>query len=208
MKTEEYTFVDKSKWERGEWDKEPDKIQFEDPETKLPCLIVRGPSGALCGYVGVSEGHPFFGLDYSSCSLKEAKPRGQTEGDDVWSLSGKTQKKSEWMIERQRKQIICSENGWCSHTPESMLEVHGGITFSDFCQERADNHGICHNPSEGEPDKVWWLGFDCAHCNDASPAYDNFMPKFGYRDYRTVDYVKSEITKLAKQLFAMEKQNG
>lgn len=45
--------VDKSGWARGVWDSEPDKIQWQDAETGLPCLIVRGPVGALCGYVGV-----------------------------------------------------------------------------------------------------------------------------------------------------------
>ena len=62
----EYKYVDKTEYEiRGSWDNEPDKIQWEDEETKLPCLIVRGPLGALCGYVGVDESHPLFEKDYS-----------------------------------------------------------------------------------------------------------------------------------------------
>ena len=44
------------------------------------------------------------------------------------------------------------------------LDVHGGLTFSDQC------HGlICHTPEPGEPDHVWWLGFDCLHYRDTSP---------------------------------------
>ncbi len=63
MKT--WTTVDKSGWpERGAWDNEPDKAQWIDETTNLDCLIVRGPLGALCGYVGVPESHPYFEADW------------------------------------------------------------------------------------------------------------------------------------------------
>lgn len=62
MKT--WTTVDKTEWaERGPWDDEPDKAQWIHEE--LDCLIVRGPAGALCGYVGVPESHPYFDKEYS-----------------------------------------------------------------------------------------------------------------------------------------------
>lgn len=61
----EYRTADKSTWGHGQWHQEPDKVQWIDPATGLDCLIVRGPSGALCGYVGVPETHPFHGKDYS-----------------------------------------------------------------------------------------------------------------------------------------------
>lgn len=60
--TLEYRTVDKSAWPRGPWDDEPDKVQWQDEVTGLLCLIHRGPSGALCGYVGVSPGHPLHGV--------------------------------------------------------------------------------------------------------------------------------------------------
>jgi hypothetical protein len=62
---------------------------------------------------------------------------------------------------------------YCDHTAESTLTVHGGITFSEFCHESEEGpgYGICHHPLDGRPEKVWWLGFDCAHCMDMSP-YD------------------------------------
>lgn len=65
MRTIEYRTDDKTKWGPGPWQDEPDKVQFEDPATGLPCLIVRNRFGALCGYVGVSASHPWFGKDYS-----------------------------------------------------------------------------------------------------------------------------------------------
>lgn len=44
---------------------EPDKAQWPDEATGLPCLIVRNPRGGnLCGYVGVAEGHSLFEQDY------------------------------------------------------------------------------------------------------------------------------------------------
>ncbi len=47
---------------------------------------------------------------------------------------------------------------------ELPLDAHGGLTFSDRC------HGhICHEPAPGEPEHVWWLGFDCLHYRDTSP---------------------------------------
>lgn len=65
MQALEWTTIDKSEWGDGPWQSEPDKLQFVDEATGLPCLIVRGPSGALCGYVGVSLGHPYFEKGYS-----------------------------------------------------------------------------------------------------------------------------------------------
>ncbi len=61
MKTLEYKFVNKSTWGDGPWQNEPDKVQWTDQDTRLPCLAVRnGRIGNWCGYVGVSNDHPFF----------------------------------------------------------------------------------------------------------------------------------------------------
>lgn len=158
-----YHHIDKKTWPVGPWRSEPDKMQWTDGETNLPCLIVRNPgSGHLCGYVGVTQWHPLFAVDYSQCPEK------------------------------------CGES-WCSHSPESVLDVHGGITFTDFCQEGKEETGICHIPEPGQPDRVWWFGFDCAHSGDRGPIYD----KPDYGEYRTVEYVQYECARLAKQLAEM-----
>jgi hypothetical protein len=52
--------MDKTTWGPGPWSSEVDKEQFSDEATGLPCLIRRSRHGSLCGYVGVSEGHPWF----------------------------------------------------------------------------------------------------------------------------------------------------
>ena len=61
-----WTTVDKADWGPGEWQDEPDKIQWVDEPTGLDCLIHRGPLGNLCGYVGVPPEHPAYGADYNS----------------------------------------------------------------------------------------------------------------------------------------------
>lgn len=63
----------------GPWQSEPDKMTWYDPTTDLACMIVRGPLGALCGYVAVDPSHPWHGVDYGS-------PIPGTEIDeDDWS---------------------------------------------------------------------------------------------------------------------------
>lgn len=73
----EYHRTDKVAWGPGLWQDEPDKVQWIDDATDLDCLIVRGPSGALCGYIGVLPPHPWHGKDYGGCALPEPC-------DDYW----------------------------------------------------------------------------------------------------------------------------
>lgn len=164
MEKIEYTFADKASWGRGPWDSEPDKVQWPDAETGLPCLAVRNDSGAWCGYVGVAEGHAYFGLSYD---------------DD-----------------------------------EISVDVHGGLTFADFCSPYRKEHGICHVVGEGENDRVWWLGFDCAHANDRIPLFgtmgelaqllDLATSRGPLRSYRTLEYVQAECARLARQLASVK----
>ena len=173
--TRTYTTIDKSGWGEGPWQDEPDKVQWTDKETGLPCLAKRIPhSGHWCGYVGVSEGHPMFEMPYDDVRF----PRN----DD--------------------------EDGWPN--------VHGGLTYADHCQEGPEDATICHVPEPGQPDHVWWLGFDCAHSGDFSPAYRVRMaelakenPIFGespydrQETYKTLGYVQDECASLAAELAAV-----
>jgi hypothetical protein len=155
--------LDRSRWGSGPWNDEPDKAQWPDPTTGLPCLLKRSRMGNLCGYVGVPEGHPWHGKGY----------------DDIDA------------------------------------EVHGGLTYSDQCEEiERPEEGICHIPGPGEPDNVWWLGFDCAHFMDLVPSMAQTYADAGIdrsdRDtlpevYRTVAYVKAECASLAQQAIAAAK---
>lgn len=60
----EHTYIDKSEWTKGPWQHEPDHVEWKDENTGLPCMIHRGPSGALCGYVGVPASHKFYEESY------------------------------------------------------------------------------------------------------------------------------------------------
>ena len=144
METKVYTTIDRTGWPSGVWDDEPDKMQWPDTATELPCLAVRHPTnGHWCGYAGVTEGHPLFGKDYDTLTIR----------------------------------------------------VYGGLTYSALC----DSNGlICHIPAPGEPDHVWWFGFDCAHSGDISPAYAGRI--WPGNVYRTLAFVQAECTRLAAQL--------
>lgn len=89
------------------------------------------------------------------------------------------------------------------------LDVHGGLTYANRCAG-----SVCHVPQPGEPDDVWWFGFDCGHAWDIAPAMVSRMKEIyashGESDYmpldlpgssyKTLDYVKAEVNKLAEQL--------
>ena len=84
------------------------------------------------------------------------------------------------------------------------MEVHGGLTFASKCTpphpDFAEHRRICHIPSPGESDDIWWFGFDCAHAWDLSPG--RTPPDFasGEDVYRNIEYVKIEVAELARQL--------
>lgn len=139
-------FPTRPDWPEGPWDHEPDKVQWTDPITNLVCLAVRHETmGHWCGYVGVPEDHPWYGLDYDDERLRE-------------------------------------------------VFVHGGLTFSGKCNPEDQEFGICHVPEEGQPDHVWWFGFDCAHLDDRSPMMDF------EGTYKTIEFVHDECTSLARHL--------
>lgn len=94
-------------------------------------------------------------------------------------------------------------------TEDNWPDVHGGLTFSDKCSESdAPCRGICHIPAPGDPDDVWWLGFDCAHSGDASPddyrreqeANGAYPWGVGDKTYKSLGYVKAECRSLAAQI--------
>lgn len=141
--------VDRANWKNREVpNDEPDKAHWA--AHGFDCLIVRGPSGALCGYVGVPPGHPAFEQYYETVDV----------------------------------------------------EVHGGLTFADRCAPNANQErSICHMDEFAVHKTVWWLGFDCAHCDDLCPAYmDQDYINSTHCIYRDFNYVQREVESLAKQL--------
>lgn len=182
MKAIEYRTIDKANWPAGVWHNEPDKRQWIDEATGLPCLIVRHRySGHLCGYVGVSPEHPLHGKSYDH-RVKADVGEIAIHGEAPAFLP-----------------ILCNAWGEQDGTVslDALFTVHGGLTFAGGSHHGDDpSVGVCHQPGEGEPDNVWWFGFDCAHSGDLTEVYS------GQRRgvYRTVEYVASECAELAKQL--------
>lgn len=89
------------------------------------------------------------------------------------------------------------------------LDVHGGITFANSCQGDEDDpsRGICHVPEPGRPRDVWWLGFDCAHAFDLTPADASLTDEWRHSSvsgreavYWTFGSVVDECRRLAAQL--------
>lgn len=83
------------------------------------------------------------------------------------------------------------------------LDVHGGVTYAEKCAGH-----ICHAPGPGQPDDVWWLGFDCTHAGDTIPGlvglrgerwWAMFLPDEAYRD---MAYVSEQCRSLADQASA------
>lgn len=149
MRPEDFS-VNKSEWQPGPWQEEPDRVDFE--HAGFHCLILRNASGGhLCGYVGVQPGHPWHGEDFSAGSI-----------DGEWP------------------------------------DVHGGITYSEEC---AGN--ICHTPKPGEPEHLFWQGFDCAHLGDLSPGHMRNAAELAkwlqWETYKGVAFVRSELESLAEQ---------
>lgn len=89
---------------------------------------------------------------------------------------------------------------------ESSPDVHGGITYARPCQG-----DVCHVAKPGEPDDVWWLGFDCNHHGDMDLQKVCENNGSGYRfdgyfhlAYRDLAYARRETKKLAAQAKAVQ----
>lgn len=64
---------------QGPWSNEPDRVEFR--HAGLPCLIVRGPMGNLCGYAAVPPGHPWHGKGYDERDVDVEVHGGLTFAD-------------------------------------------------------------------------------------------------------------------------------
>ena len=56
--------VDKAAWGDGPWQEEHDTYEWVDENTGFYCRISRNGGGSLCGYVGLPETYPQYGVSY------------------------------------------------------------------------------------------------------------------------------------------------
>ena len=158
---------------------------WTDTETGFLCLIRKTEYGSLCGYVGIDRSHSWAGKEYGDCLSAEPKPRGEKESDREPMFPDAPLKMPERMIEHLAKKLVCGEDH-CGHTVESIIQVHGGVTFAGEWEKFG-----CSD--------IWWFGFDCAHAWDLVPG----LIKYGFmadQTYRDEDYVTREIESMAKQI--------
>ena len=87
------------------------------------------------------------------------------------------------------------------------FDVHGGVTFTGTSSE---HFKFCDPFLE-----LWWVGFDCAHRDDALDSalleidYQNppfSLPKSSYATVKTLEFAIFECYHLAEQLFEMEER--
>lgn len=192
MTTIEYRTVDKSQWGDGPWQSEPDKKQWTG-ESGLPCLIVRGPHGALNGYVGVPKGHPAYGEHYDSIDVR-------AHGGLTYASHDKEKPtRAAWRRWRTR---ALARRGEATQYPVG----DAARLLSERAKEIEDYDAFvawvtASNISNGGDEDLYWLGFDCAHSGDMAPAYGRYrFARFEDDAYRDIAYVTAEVESLAEQL--------
>jgi hypothetical protein len=163
--------IDRSKFPPGPWDAEEDRYEWWYKE--YPCIIMRNGAGSLCGYIGLPPGHPWYNRSYGS---------------------------------------LCGWDDDDSH-PSYDIDVHGGLTYSDSDR----THELTPKPpprlrkivvlgapppkplAAPIPFEAWWLGFDAGHSFDLVPLLASRGLSMDGSRYRTFEYVKAEVEKLADQ---------
>lgn len=195
MKAIEYKTIDKSGWGRGVWANEPDKIQWRDDSTGLPCLIVRNGLGALCGYVGVAEAHRHYGKGYDDVGA-------DVHGGLTFAAGCSDHSREAWVKWRAHEATWRAEaiKFPVGDSARRIKEWAGCFDDYEAWNERMIARSVCHIPDAGETDRIWWLGFDCAHLGDFIPGMRERRYPGEDQWYKDISYVRDEVTKLAAQL--------
>lgn len=123
-----------------------------------------------CGYVGVPQGHVLYGRKY---------------GEDIPELKPLFQKMLDKSLDLEKTSILrVFSYGLGDHktSMDLVLSVHGGVTYADSDPLKED--------------KMWWIGFDCAHCDDKTSFNPNGV-------FRTLEYVMRECEDLAEQITSL-----
>jgi hypothetical protein len=100
---------------------------------------VRNGFGALCGYVGVPESHPLYGTDYSA------------ESDALRSALDRLLKTPMAEVEMTFARSLAALGGDARPSPEMVFGVHGGLTFSGYCQEPTFEEWIRESERAADP---------------------------------------------------------
>lgn len=67
----------------------PGKAYADWEDEEYRCLIIRGP-GSLCGYIGVNEDHPLYGVEYDNLPIEcHGGLTFSDKGDDTFRPAGR-----------------------------------------------------------------------------------------------------------------------
>lgn len=190
MSALESSYMDRSKWPAGEWDGEPDRVEWTDEDTRLTCLAHRGPSGHWCGYVAVPKGHPLWGTYYGDeCDVLRdlVEARNNAEIGQVGPVN----------------LLLMAMRGSAEPTPQDIIDVHGGLTYSDTGWRDLETCRGVYSSLIEDDGELWWFGFDCAHAGDLRPEGGI---DYGDGSYKTLEFVREQCRALAAQLGALCEQ--
>jgi len=115
-------------------------------EAGFRAIVYRIPGRHYCGYVGLPENHPLYGIEYSTPTNSIAPAQ---EGDEIGKRGIMT------LIT-----LSLDENGFSR--PDIVFDVHGSLTYSGKGRYPVD-----------DGNNLWWFGFDTAHCDDDNPSIQN-----------------------------------
>lgn len=166
------TFVNRSGWEQGPWDDEPDVAVWMDRSTHLPCVALRhGDFGNFCGYVIVAE------LEDIYKDVVPGEGREVAEPEYSYSVHGG---------------VTYSCHEWPTHEPQRieklLREAYNVAYVDDMLKQRlywigfdCAHHG---DYSPGIEAKISsWARISSSH------------------NYKTMSYVVAECTSLARQIY-------
>ncbi len=63
-------------WGPGQWEDEPDLVEWRTPGSTMPRLALRNNFGSWCGYVGLPPGHPSHGKGYDAPAIEGLSVHG------------------------------------------------------------------------------------------------------------------------------------
>lgn len=111
----------------------------------LPCRVERTIVGHLCGYVGIPDAHPLFGLSYDTrIEVPQSVLHRETSADNLG------------VVNLFINALSDQDDGRIEVT--MAFDTHKGITFS--------------RARESWAEAGWWFGFDCAHEGDDNETCD------------------------------------
>lgn len=117
-----------------------DKIEKEWEYKGLKCVVIAVHTGHRCGYVNVPESNRFYKIEYRDVVPDAKVNLDRPMGESFTAAINVVCQNKEGL-----EKFTCTLDG--------IIDIHGGLTYSKEFLLNSE--------------KGWWVGFDCAHCDDA-----------------------------------------